>query len=72
MDDFERIGNVTGHEGTLFLKLRARTATVHRHVYDCFSLYKHPSQEYEWRACRIVRRERLAKHLQGEAALDEL
>ena len=43
LDDFERIGNVNVYEGTLFLKLRERIATVHRQVYDCLSLYKHPS-----------------------------
>jgi hypothetical protein len=28
------------------------------HLYDCLSFYKHGDQSHDWRACRIVRRER--------------
>ena len=30
---------------------------VLNHVYDCFSLYRNSDQSYQWRSCRIVRRE---------------
>ena len=60
------LGEAERDEGTILLKLdSSREARIleqvqlrdHHSVFDCLSLYKHPDQSYEWRKCRIVRRE---------------
>ena len=69
VNDYTRIhqfGENERDEGTLLLKLdSSREARInqeillrdHHSMFDCLSLYKHPDQSYEWRKCRIVRRE---------------
>lgn len=34
-------------------------------AYDCYSLYKHSDQSYEWRLCKIVRKEQIRANLIG-------
>jgi hypothetical protein len=33
-----------------------------KEAYDCLSLYKHADKSYEWRACRVMRRELLLNY----------
>ena len=63
---FDSFGDNERGEGTILLKLdSSREARIkeqgelrdHPSMFDCLSLYKHPDQSYEWRKCRIVRRE---------------
>lgn len=63
---FQSFGINERDMGQILLKLdSSREARIIREieerddasVFDCLSLYKHPDQSYEWRKCRIVRRE---------------
>jgi len=45
------------------LKLRNIHRKMQEMKHDCLSLYKHSDESYEWRPCRIIRKEKSQNHL---------
>jgi len=61
VNDFHRV-NTLPKSNCITLKLRPSHKQNKKIVYDSLSLYKHAAQSYEWRPCRVVHRQLLAKH----------
>lgn len=70
INDFDRIEKFSDdevHEDEVVFKLATRKGTAEevldekpKHLlegYDCFSIYKHADNSYEWRLCKIVGKE---------------
>lgn len=64
MNDFQRLCTLPRSQDCIALRLRRaiKELNTQDRLYDCLSLYKHGDQSYEWRPCRIVRREILPAH----------
>lgn len=57
--DFDRLADVLPfNKHQMILKLgQDRRNELEQHAYDCYSLYRHSDETYDWRPCRIVRRD---------------
>ena len=52
-----RVESIQHIQDLVWLKLESTQEKLSSGAYDCLGIYKHSDMSYEWRPCRIMRRE---------------